>query len=369
MPEDVTYLNCANMSPQLKTVTSAGLEAVRIKSTPWTLSSREWFSGAESLRSLAAQLFGCDLDGIALVPAASYGIATAAANVPLRAGQTIVLLEHEFPSNVYAWRTLAEKQGGTVVTVVREQGESWTSALLRHINERTAVVAASPCHWTDGGRVDLEVVGQRARAVGASLVVDASQCLGATVLDIARIQPDFLVSVGYKWLLGPYGLGYLYVAPKWRENGVPLEQSWMTRAGSDDFASLVEYTDEYQPGARRFDMGEFPQFISVPMAAEALKQILAWGVPYIQETLGGLTANIARQARQLGYSVAPGDQRIGHIIGIRTAHAIPAALAEALTRRKIYVSIRGDAIRIAPHLYNSSADIDRLFAVLHESRA
>jgi selenocysteine lyase/cysteine desulfurase len=105
------------------------------------------------------------------------------------------------------------------------------------------------------------------------------------------VQPDFLVAVGYKWLLGPYGLGYLYVAPKWQERGIPLEQSWLTRAGSEDFARLVDYRDKYRPGARRFDMGEFPQFALAPMAMAALRQILAWGVNNIQETISALTGD------------------------------------------------------------------------------
>src|SRR5581483_472980 len=141
IPEDVTYLNCANMSPQLKAVTAAGLEAVRIKADPSRLAAREWFSNAEALRALAVQVVGCDPEGIALVPAARYGIAVAAANVPLSAGQCVVVMEHEFPSNVYAWRSLARKQSGAVVTVAREPGESWADALIRNIGDRTAIVA------------------------------------------------------------------------------------------------------------------------------------------------------------------------------------------------------------------------------------
>src|SRR5581483_5991752 len=117
--------------------------------------------------------------------------------------------------------------------------------------DRTAVVTVSNCHWTDGSLIDLYRVGERARQVGAAFVVDASQSLGAYPVDVARAQPDFLVTVGYKWLMGPYGLSYLYVAPRWRERGVPIEESWLTRAGSEDFARLVDYTESYRDGARR----------------------------------------------------------------------------------------------------------------------
>lgn len=364
IPEGVTYLNCANMSPQLRAVTQIGVEAVRRKAAPWNLTTAEWFSGAEELREACAQLLGVERDGIAIVPAASYGIAVAAANLEVKAGQSIVLLDQEFPSNVYAWRELAKRQKAVIQTVRRMEGENWTAALLRSIDANTAIVTLPHCHWTDGSAVDLVRVSKRARAVGAALVIDASQSMGACPLDMAAIQPDFLVSVGYKWLLGPYGLGYLYVAPKWRERGIPIEQSWLTRAGSEDFARLVDYVDEYRPGARRFDMGEFPQFVLAPMATAALQQILAWGVDTIHETLSRLTDHIEERARESGYSVLPRGDRLGHMIGIRPAQGIASGLTERLRKEQIYVSVRGDSIRIAPHVYNNVGDVERLFAVL-----
>ena len=364
IPENITYLNCANMAPQLHSVTEAGIAAVRAKESPWKLTAPEWFSGAEVLRGLAAQLLNADAEGMAIIPAASYAIAIAAANLPLASGQSVVLMHEEFPSNVYAWRELAKKRNGNVVTVRREPSETLTNALLRSIDDRTAIVAVSPCHWTDGSRVDLEQVAARARAVGAALVIDASQALGANVIDVKRIQPDFLTSVGYKWLLGPYGLAYLYAAPKWRESGRPIEYSWLTRAGSEDFGALIDYRDDYRPGARRFDMGEFPQFVLAPMATAALRQILAWGVARIEASLSVLTEHIAQSAEEIGYYVLPPDQRSPHMIGIRHPKGIPAALSQALREANIYVSFRGDSIRIAPHLYNDLNDIERLFKVL-----
>lgn len=364
IPTDITYLNCANMAPQLREVTEVGLDAVRAKQSPWKLTAPEWFSGAETLRGLAARLFDVEADGIALVPAVSYGIAVAARNLPVSPNQTIVLLDQEFPSNVYAWRELARKTGCHLKTVKRSGNASWTEALEEAIDESTAIVATPQCHWTDGSRVDLERIGGRARKFGAALVIDASQSLGACPLDLGRVQPDFLVAVGYKWLLGPYGLGYLYVAPKWRKSGMPLEQSWLTRAGSEDFARLVDYRDEYRPGARRYDMGEFPQFVLAPMATAALQQLIAWGVSNIHETISKLTSRIAEYAQGQGYVVLPPDQRCGHMIGIRHPGGIPGELARLLREASVFVSIRGDSIRIAPHLYNDGDDVDRLFEVL-----
>ena len=367
IPDGITYLNCASMAPQLRGVTEAGLRAVRTKASPWNLSGPEWFSGSEELRALAARVMGTDSDAVALVPAASYGIATAAANLPLTRGQTIVIVHQQFPSNVYVWYELAKKNGGRVVVAQGEPGGDWTEALIASIDDDTAIVAVPQCHWTDGSKVDLERVGQRARAVGASLVIDASQSLGASPLSLERVQPDFLTAVGYKWLLGPYGLGYLYVAPKWRESGTPLEQSWIARAGSDDFSRLVDHTDAFRPGARRFDMGESPQFVLAPMAIAALQQVLAWGVERIQQTLSLLTEKIAPLAADIDYAVLPREQRSAHMIGIRHARGIPAGLPQLLHEANVFVSVRGDSIRIAPYLYNDAGDIERLFAVLRET--
>ncbi len=368
IPEGITYLNCASMAPQLRSVTEAGLRAVRAKASPWKLSGPEWFSDSEKLRALAAQVMGTDSDAVTLVPAASYGIATAAANLPLLPGQTIVILHQQFPSNVYAWYELAKKKGARVVVAQREPGENWTDALLRAIDDSTAIVAVPQCHWTDGSKVDLERVSERTHTVGAGLVIDASQSLGARPLDLERIRPDFLVAVGYKWLLGPYALGYLYVAPKWRESGIPLEQSWIARAGSDDFSRLVDHTDAYRPGARRFDMGESPQFVLAPMAIAALQQILAWGIERIEQTLSLLTERVAQLTAEIDYSVLPAEQRSAHLIGIRPANGIPVGLPKLLQDANVFLSVRGDSIRIAPYLYNDRGDIERLFEVLQRAR-
>ncbi len=352
------------MSPQLRAVSTAGIHAVRARAAPWTLAAPDWFSGAERLRHLFAQIVNAEAEGIALVPSVSYGIAAAAANVEVGAGQSILLLDQEFPSNVYAWRELARRRRAEVRTVCRESGRSWTEAVLGAVAADTAVIAVPNCHWTDGSLIDLARVGVAARSVGASLVVDASQSLGAYPLDVSEVQPDFLVTVGYKWLMGPYGLGYLYVAPRWRPIGVPIEHSWLSRAGSEDFTRLIDYTEAYRDGARRFDMGEFPQFVLTPMAIAALEQILVWGVPRIQETLSALMSQVARGAAGLGGSTPPAAERVGHLTGIRLPDALPNGLAGALAAAKVYVSIRGDSIRVAPHLYNDDSDVDRLLGVL-----
>jgi len=366
IPSDVTYLNCASMSPQLQSVTAAGIDAVRAKASPWNYRALDWFVHAEPLRALFGRLLGAEAECVALVPSVSYGLAVAAANVPVRAGQSIVVLDREFPSGTYTWRELARRTGARVVTVVREPGSSWTDAVLAALDDQVAIVAVPACHWTDGSLVDLERLAPEVRAVGAALVIDASQAAGAHPIDVERIQPDFLCAVGYKWLLGPYSLGYLYAAPKWHERGVPIEQTWMSRAGAEDFARLVDYTAEMRAGARRFDMGEFSQFNLLPMATAALEQVLEWGVGGVARDVGAITASIARDVAALGCIVADERDRVRHMLGVQLPGGLPAGLADRLAEARVFVSIRGDSIRVAPHLYNDERDVQRFVSVLRE---
>jgi selenocysteine lyase/cysteine desulfurase len=368
IPADVAYLNCASMSPQLRAVTAAGLVAVRSKASPWHLRASDWFVHAEPLRALFARVIGGDAECVALVPSASYGLAVAAANVPVRAGQTLLVIDREFPSNVYTWHELARRTGARVRTVTREPGASWADAIVAALRDDDVALVATPaCHWTDGTLMDLERVGAAARAVGAALVVDASQAAGAHPIDVGVVQPDFLVSVGYKWLMGPYSLGYLYVAPKWHERGVPIEQTWMSRAGAEDFARLVDYSGEMRAGARRFDMGEFSQFNLLPMATAALEQVLDWGVDRVARDVGALTACIAREAGALGCIVADERERVRHMLGVQLPGGLPADLADRLAAARVFVSVRGDSIRVAPHLYNDERDVQRFVSVLAEA--
>jgi selenocysteine lyase/cysteine desulfurase len=363
IPEEITYLNCAYLSPQLRSVTQAGLNAVSSKEKPWLLTPPDFFTLTEETRCLFADLIEARPNDIAIIPAVSYGISVAALNVKLEADQTVVVLEDQFPSNVYSWRERVKKKGAKLKTVARPPDDDWTAALLDHIDKNTAVVAVAGCHWTDGCIIDLAKVGQRCREMNAALVIDATQSLGALPFSVSEVQPDFLIAASYKWLLGPYSLGFMYVDPHYH-NGVPLEHNWINRKHSEDFAGLVNYRDDFQAGARRFDVGERSNFALMPMALAALKQILDWQVSEIATTLTTMTAEIAQRATALGLNVAPPHLRAGHLLGIRFPEGVPDELIDRLAQNKIYVSVRGNSIRISPHLYNTKEDIDKLFSTL-----
>jgi selenocysteine lyase/cysteine desulfurase len=364
IPPGITFLNCAYMSPLLKSANEAGVASLQKRSHPWEIVTDDWFTPGETLRSLFARIIQADKNHVALIPSVSYGMATAAKNIVLRADQNIVLLDQQYPSNVYAWRELAHETKSKIITVTKRDDESWTDAILQHITADTGLVAIPNCHWTDGSLIDLEVISKRTQAVNAKLVIDASQSLGAYPLDIQKIQPDFLVTVGYKWLMGPYGLGYLYAAPQYCNSGKPLEYSWLNKKESENFTRLVDYQDEYKTGARRFDAGEFPNFNNIAMAIAALTQILDWGVGNIQETLSAITNMIERKAQQKGLSVPPASMRTSHLIGISFPFDQIQGLSKRMADHKVYVSFRGEKIRVAPHLYNDEQDVERLFEAI-----
>lgn len=363
IPEDIVYLNCAYMSPQLRPSREAGEKAVSRKSRPWEIMPDDFFEEAEEARALFARLVGGDADGVAVIPSVSYGISVAAANAPVREGEKIVILEDQFPSNVYSWRELAEWSGAKLVTLPRPEDLDWGRALLGEIDADTAIVAVPNCHWTDGSLVDLASVGERVREVGAALVVDAIQSLGAYPFDVSDVRPDFLVASSYKWLLGPYGVGFMYVGEEYRE-GKPIEHNWINRRGSQDFSGLVSYQDAFQPGARRYDVGERSNFALLPMAAEALRQILDWEVENVSESIGRLTDLIEEKAGELGITTIPKERRARHMIGLMLGPDAPDDLAARLTAHNVYVSVRGESVRVSPHLYNTEEDVGRLFEVL-----
>ncbi len=361
--DEVAYLNCAYMSPQLRSVREVGEAAVGKKSRPWEITPANFFEDSEEARTLFAQLVHGDAEGVAIIPSVSYGLATAAANVRVAEGESIVVLEEQFPSNVYPWRDLAKRTGAELVAVPRPADYDWTTAVLDRMDGRCAVVAVPNCHWTDGSLLDLARVGEAAREAGAALVVDATQSLGAHPLDVSEVRPDFLVSAAYKWMLGPYSLGFMYVGEGYRE-GTPLEQTWLGREGSEDFASLVEYRDAYAPGARRYDVGERSNFVLLPMAMEAMRQLLEWGVTSVAETLAGLTGLVEGEAARRGMRVVPAEKRVEHMIGLGLDPGAPRDLAVRLGDEGVFVSIRGRSLRVSPHLYNTERDVEKLFDAL-----
>ncbi len=363
IPAEVAYFDCAKMSPLLRSAREAGERGLGRKTRPWDIRACDFFDEAERVRALAGRLIGAGADDVAIVPAASYGLATAAANVRVAPGQRIVLPADDFPSSFHTFRALVEENGAELVSVASPEGGDWTAAILDAIDERTALACVPHVHWMCGSLFDLVAIGRRCRSVGAALVLDLTQSLGALPFDLAAVDPDYLVAASYKWLLGPYSLGFLYVAPR-RQDGRPLEQNWIARAGAEDFRRLTAYEPRYAAGARRFDMGERSNFALLPVSGAAIEQLLRWGVADIAETLGHRTAAIAARLAPAGITAMPPERRAPHFLSVRLPGGIDDSLAERLAAAHVHVSLRGEGMRITPHLYNDDDDADRLTAAL-----
>jgi selenocysteine lyase/cysteine desulfurase len=367
IPDDVAYLNCAYMSPLMKPVIEAGIAGLNRKAHPWELTPDKFFTGSDEFRAIAAQLLDCSADCIAIVPSASYGISTAARNLPVKKGQSILVLAEQFPSNYYPWQPLAEEEGASLKVVPWPDDNDWTAAVLSFLTPDVAVAALPNVQWTSGGRLDLVRIGAACRKLGAALVLDLTQSLGALPFSVGNlqngVQPDFAVAANYKWLLGPYSVGLLYVAPKWH-CGRPLEEGWIQRANARDFSSLILYNEKYDEGARRFDMGERSNFALLPAAVRAMKQLLEWNVAQISETAGALNRQLASAAADMGFSAPAEPLRAPHYLALRRKTAIPKELPEMLAREKVFVSVRGSSIRVTPNAYNTAEDCERLIACL-----
>jgi selenocysteine lyase/cysteine desulfurase len=366
IPGDVAYLNCAYMSPLMKPVMEAGATGLARKAHPWELTPDKFFTGSDEFRTAAAQILDCSPDCIAIVPSASYGVATAARNLRVRKGQTILVLDEQFPSNYYPWQRLAEENSASLKIVPWPQDHDWTAAVLNHLTAEVAIAALPHVQWTSGGRLDLVRIGEACRKLGVALALDLTQSLGALPFSVREVQPDFAVAANYKWLMGPYSTGLLYVAPKWH-SGYPLEENWIQRANAHDFASLILYTPNYDEGARRFDMGERSNFGLLPAATRALRQLLEWDIARISLTIGAMNRQLADAASELGFTVPPESLRAPHYLCLRRKAGIPPELPETLARKKVFVSVRGSSVRVTPHVYNSATDAERLISCLRQS--
>ncbi|GAB3947864.1 aminotransferase class V-fold PLP-dependent enzyme [Spirosoma harenae] len=381
LPEGIHYLNCATRAPTSRLVEQTGHKLLIKQANPFGLKPDDFFSGAIQVRERFSELINnrhagsIDSERIAVIPAVSYGMAVVARNLHrkpgIRAGQKIVLIDDEFPSDVYAWDRTATELGLTITTVAMPdkfpKGDLWNNRLLDAIDANTAVVIVPPVHWMYGIRFDLEAIGQRAREVGAWLIIDGTQAIGALPFDLAAIQPDALICAGYKWLMGPYSLGLAYFGPAF-DDGIPLEESWMNRLDSNQFHRLMDYQPVYRPKAYRYNVGEHSHFLQMPMLEASLSQLLDWQPARIQEYTKNLMADAWPLLEKIGCYVEPENGNKGrshHLVGLWLPdHADPMKIQQALQQKNVSVSARARVLRIAPHVYNNANDVDALVDVL-----
>lgn len=369
LPRGQVYLNCAYMSPLLKSVERKGIEGILRKRNPAGVSTSEFYTQTEKIRREFGKLIRAEANRIVLVPSVSYGMANVVHNLKITATDNIIVASEQFPSNYYPWQRLQVDTGVKLKIISApnthtNRAKQWNERLLEGINVHTKVVALGHVHWADGTLFDLRAIRKRSREVGALLVIDGTQSVGALPFDVHEIQPDALVCGGYKWLMGPYSLGLAYYGPYF-DQGKPIEENWINRLHSENFAGLVNYQSEYQPGMLRYEVGEHSNFILVPMLLEAIRQINQWRPRAIQQYCESITKKPLAQLREAGFWVEDEEHRGKHLFGIRLPDGTEiSAMKRRIAKAKISVSFRGDAIRVSPHLYNTESDLNRLVKAL-----
>jgi selenocysteine lyase/cysteine desulfurase len=370
IPRDVCFLNAASWSPLPLTTQEAGRAGVARKGRPWLIAETFPAEQHERARRAAARLINADPVDVALISSVSYGVASAAKLVSIPAGSRVLVLAGDHSSAVLEWMARAEVGRFTVEAVSRGEDGDWTAAVLAAIARpgapALALASISSVHWSDGGLIDMTRIAPALRQAGAALLIDATHAVGVVASDVGALDPDFLVFPTYKWLVGPYGRAFLYVAKR-RQSGVPLEQTSYGRRGISSerapyFADLA-----YVDGARRFDMGERDHFITLEMAAIGMELVHGWGREAVAARLAHLTARLGDGLREAGVIVPDVSVRAPHILSIAFRGGMPTGLVEALAAERVYAAPRVGRLRLSPHVYNDEQDIDRFVAVFREA--
>jgi len=374
LPDDVSYLNCAYFSPLLKHVEKIGHKAVSMKNLPFEITIDDFFAPVEKLKKLFAQMIDTDdYQRIALIPGVSYGITNVANNISLDADENIVVVSEQFPSNIYPWLQKAKTSGAKIKTIsphlnTTSRGRSWNENIIDAIDTKTKVVAIANVHWADGTLFDLKAIRKKCDENNALLIIDGSQSVGALPFSVKEIRPDALVCAGYKWLLGPYSLGLAYYNEKF-DDGEPIEHTWVNKVDSEDFQNLANYKDDYKPKSFRYNVCENSNFILVPMLAAGIEQLLKWTPSAIQEYCHGISNESLLELSDIGCQIEEKSFRAKHLFGVRLGDDFDIEnIKKSMAKNKVYVSFRGNAIRVATHVFNTENDFRKLVGCIKEHK-
>jgi selenocysteine lyase/cysteine desulfurase len=369
IPRDVCFLNAASWSPLPLAVQEAGRAAIGRKGQPWRLESNFQSQQYERARKAAAALIGADPVDVALIPSVGYGVATAGKVLAIPRGSRVLVLQDDHTSPVLEWMSRAETGGYTVETVKQPNDGDWTSAVLDAIERPgaapLALVSISSVHWSDGGALDMPRVAQAAKEKGTALLVDATHDAGVRRIDVKTLDPDFLIFPTYKWVLGPYGRAFMYVAKR-RQNGVPLEQISASRKAVSAEDTVYFRDVSYVEGARRYDMGERDHFISLEMAAVGMEMMAGWGNEPIVARLSMLTDRLADGLANSGVRVIDKKLRAPHVLSLAFPKGMAPDLPKKLAAENVYAAPRLGRLRISPHVYNDEEDVERFVEVFRK---
>ncbi len=361
---EAVYLNAASLGPLPERTRRAVVEFAALRAAPHRMQERHFFPLLDRARALAARLIGGDPDEIALAPNTSYGINLAARSLPLAPGDAVVLSDREFPANVYPWLALRDR--GVQVEIVPVTADGWPdeARLLDRVRDpRVRVLAVSLVQFGSGYTIDLAEVSRACRETGTWLVLDAIQGIGQLPVNVRHTPVDVLACGGQKWLLSPWGSGFVYVRRGLFDLLPPADVGWMAYAGTDDLNRLTDYGDTLRPNGRRYELVTLPYQDVAGFVASA-DMLLDVGAAAVRQHLAAIRAPLLDWAANHGVRVSSPTDPV-HASGIVCLDLPDAARGYAALRRAgIITALREGSIRISPHLYNTAEDLGRVGEVL-----
>lgn len=369
LDSEVHYLNNAYRAPMLKSVEEVGIQSILSQRKPFNFKPIDFFQGVESIRKTFGDLVNCRPEEVVTTPSTSYGFSSVLNNIKAKTGSKAIVVQDEFPSGYFSMARWANENQASLLTIspdpkAASKGDSWHTNLLDAIDAQTAVVLISSTHWMSGMKFDLEAIGSKCQQMGAVFIVDGTQSVGAMPIDVKKYQIDALICATYKWLLGPYSLAIAYIGEKFND-GIPLEESWMNRKNAQDFSRLSDYSQEYTPGATRYTTGEASNFILLPMLQASLNQLLLWTPEAIQGYARELNRPIIESIKEMGGEIESQSYLAEHLIAPKLPTGLNAEkLKRELEHNHIYVSVRGEYLRISINVFNEKRDLTRLEDVI-----
>lgn len=360
------YLDCAYQGPFPHVTVERIRQAIELKCHPDRLGAAEYFRLPERVRVRIARLVGADPAEIALTTSATQGVGIVAAGLGLKAGDQVVVATSNFPSNLFTWLHL--RRLGVVVRLLDPaDGEVAVEQVEAALSPRTRVLALDWVGYASGSRVDLLALGELVHRRGGIFVVDGTQGVGALELDLHALPVDVMVAAAYKWLLGPYGIGFAYLSRAVQDRLDLQVVNWYSVEGSEDFDALPKDKFRLPKTARVFDGGETANFLTLYGLEASLEFVERATVRAVTKHCQWLLERLEAGLRGGGYrlSAAAHPEHRSTILGFQAGSLEETtSLHQKLRENHVAVSLRHGMIRVAPYLYNQPADIARLLEVI-----
>jgi cysteine desulfurase/selenocysteine lyase len=364
------WLNCAHQGALPKRAAEEAREAIAWKLRPFELTTERFTEVPARLRRALARLLGAQVQEIVLANSASYGLHLLANGFPWRQGDEVLLVPGDFPSDILPWLALEDRD--VRIRYVPCAGPIPTPEELEaSLTSNTRIFCITWVHSFSGTVCDLDALGQRCRSNGTRFVVNASQAVGARPLDISALPVDALVGVGFKWLCGPYGTGFLWMRPDLLEEIKFNQAYWLATMTSDDLGKeLNELARTKRPRtARDFDVFGTANFFNFVPWAASLEYLLEVGIPRIEVHDQSLVQHLLDGLDRAKFRICSPQERTGRSTLVFITHKDRdrnPSLARHLKEHGIEVAFRRGELRFSPHLYNTTDDLDRALTVLHD---